>query len=154
MNSKVDEILDELDEVLDKARPVPFGGGKCLVDVDRLRELVDDVRLNMPHEIKEARLIAYDRERILNEAKSKSESIISQAEKRAQGIVSETEIAKEARKKAIEILTKAQNNAKEVKRNANEYVDNLMNSTEKFMNIALQDVRKKKGEIRESRRKQ
>lgn len=152
MNNKVDEILDELDEVLDKAKTVPFGGGKNLVDTDRLRELVNDVRLNMPHEVKEARLVAFDRERILNEAKAKAESIISQAEKRAAAIASENEIVKEAKKKAIEILTKAQNNAKEIKRNTNDYVDNLMNKTEKFMNVALQDVRKQKAAIRESRR--
>ncbi|MGN0613954.1 MAG: vacuolar-type H+-ATPase subunit H [Porcipelethomonas sp.] len=152
MNNKVDEILDELDEVLDKAKPFPFGGGKFLVDADRLRELVNDVRLNMPHEIKEARLVAFDRERILNEAKAKAESIISQAEKRAAAIVSENEIVKEAKKKAIELLTKAQNNAKEVKRTANEYVDSIMNNTEKFMNVALQDVRKQKSIIRENRK--
>ena len=151
MNNKVDEILDELDEVLDKAKPFPFGGGRYIVDVDRLRELVNDVRLNMPHELKEARIVAFDRERILNEAKAKAESIISQAEKRAAVIASESEIAKEAKKKAIEILTKAQNNAKEVKRAANEYVDNLMNNTEKFVNLTLQDVKKKKSEIREHR---
>jgi len=151
MNNKVDEILDELDEVLDKARPVPFGGGRYLVDVDRLRELVNDVRLNMPHELKEARIVAFDRERILNEAKAKAESIISQAEKRAAVIASESEIAKEAKKKAIEILTKAQNNAKEVKRTANEYVDTVMNNTEKFVNLTLQDIKKKKSEMRERR---
>lgn len=151
MNNKVDEILDELDEVLDKAKPFPFGGGRYLVDVDRLRELVDDIRLNLPSELKEARLVTFDRERILNEAKAKSESIISQAEKRAAMIVSESEIAKESKKKAIEILTKAQNNAKEVKRTANEYVDSLMNKTEKFMNAALQDVRKTKSEMRQNR---
>lgn len=152
MNNKVDEILDELDEVLDKAKVVPFGGGRSLTDTDRLRELVNDVRLNMPHEIKEARLVAFDRERILNEAKAKAESIISQAEKRAAVIVSESEIVKESKKMAIDILKKAQNNANEVKRTANEYVDNLMNNTEKFMNVALQDVRKQKQFIRENRK--
>lgn len=152
MNNKVDEILDELDEILDRAKPVPFGGGRYFADVDRLRELVNDVRLNMPHEIKEARLVAFDRERILNEAKAKSESIISQAEKRAAAIVSESEIVRESRKMAADYLKKAQNNANEIKRSANEYVDNLMNNTEKFMNVSLQEVRKQKQFIRENRK--
>lgn len=60
MNNKIDEILDEMDEVLDKAKPFPFAGNKFLVDADRMRELVNDVRLNMPHEIKDARLVAFD----------------------------------------------------------------------------------------------
>lgn len=152
MNNKIDEILDEMDEVLDKAKPFPFAGNKFLVDADRMRELIDDIRLNMPHEIKDARLVAFDRERILNEAKAKAEATISQAEKRAAAIVSQDAIVKESKKKAIEILTKAQNNAKEVKKSANDYVDNLMNNTERFMTAALQDVRKQKSAIRENRR--
>lgn len=152
MNNKVDEILDELDEVLDKAKPFPFGGGKYIADVERLRELVNDVRLNMPYEIKEARIVAFDRDRVLNEAKAKAESIVSQAEKRAAIIASETAIVKEAKKMAVDVLKKAQNNANEVKRAANEYVDNLMNNTEKFMNLSLQDVKKQKQTIRENRK--
>ena len=123
MNNKIDEILDEMDEVLDKAKPFPFAGNKFLVDADRMRELVNDVRLNMPHEIKDARLVAFDRERILNEAKAKAESIISQAEKRAATMVSQDAIVKEAKKKAVELLTKAQNNAKEIK---NQLMDMLI----------------------------
>lgn len=45
MNNKIDEILDEMDEVLDKAKPFPFAGNKFLVDADRMRELVNDVRI-------------------------------------------------------------------------------------------------------------
>jgi len=152
MNNKIDEILDEMDEVLDKAKPFPFAGNKFLVDADRMRELVNDVRLNMPHEIKDARLVAFDRDRILNEAKAKAEAVISQAEKRAAAIVSQDSIVKEAKKKAIEMLTKAQNNAKEVRKASNDYVDNLMNNTERFMSAALQDVRKQKSVIRENRK--
>ena len=152
MNNKIDEILDEMDEVLDKAKPFPFAGNKFLVDAERMRELVNDVRLNMPHEIKDARLVAFDRERILNEAKAKSEAIISQAEKRAAAIVSQDAIVKEAKKRAIELLSKAQNNAKEVKKSANDYVDNLMNNTDKFMAAVLQDIKKQKASIRENRK--
>ena len=67
-------------------------------------------------------------------------------------MVSQDAIVKEAKKKAVELLTKAQNNAKEIKKAANGYVDNLMNNTEKFMSIALQDVKKQKSKIREDRR--
>ncbi len=152
MNNKVDEILDELDEVLEKARPVPFGGGRYFADVDRLKELLNDARLNMPYELKEARRIVFDEERILNEARARAESIISQAEKRASVVISETEVVKEAKKIAKDYLKKAQNSANEIKRSANEYVDNLMNNTEKFMNLSLQDVRKQKQIIRENRK--
>lgn len=146
--NKIDDILDEMDDVLDKAKPFPFSGDKRVVNTDRLRELVDDVRLHMPSEIKEARGVAFDRERILNEAKETADSIIRQAEKRAAAMVMQDTIVKEAKKKALDILTQAKNNAGKITGDANEYVANLMDKTEKFMSIVLQDVRKTKSSLR------
>ena len=48
----IEEILDVLDELLDKAWSLPLTGGRCVVDAERVRELIDDIRLNMPTEIK------------------------------------------------------------------------------------------------------
>lgn len=151
--NKIDEILDEIDEVLDKAKPVPFGGHKFVADVDRLRELVDDARLNLPQEIKKARLVAFDEERILNEAKARSEDIISRAEKRAVSIVSEDSIVKEAKKKAYDILAKAQAQAKDIRAAADSYVDKIINNTEKYLNISLQELKKTKSGISENRQR-
>lgn len=147
-NNKIEEILDEMDDVLDRATRVPFSSHKSMVDADRIRELVNDVRLYMPHEFKDAKLVAFDRERILNEAKGKAETIISQAEKKAAAIVSQDAIVKEAKKKAYDILAKAQSNAKEIKKNANEYCNKIIGSTEKFFTVALQDIRKTKSSMK------
>ena len=48
----VDELLDLLDETLEESTNLPFTGGKRMVDVDKVRDIIDDVRLNMPAEIK------------------------------------------------------------------------------------------------------
>ena len=53
----IDEILEEMDELLDKASSMPLIAHKKVVDGDRLRELINDVRLNLPHELKEAKKI-------------------------------------------------------------------------------------------------
>lgn len=149
--NKIDDILDEMDDVLDKAKPFPFAGDKKVVNTDRLRDLVDDVRLHLPSEIKEARGIAFDKERILNEAKEKADTIIRQAEKRAAAMVMEDAIVQEAKKKALDILTQAKTNATKITKDANEYTENLMNKTEKFMTVVLQDVRKTKSSMRDKR---
>ena len=57
----IEEILDVLDELLDKAWSLPLTGGRCVVDAERVRELIDDIRLNMPTEIKQAKAIVADR---------------------------------------------------------------------------------------------
>ncbi|MBO4493291.1 MAG: vacuolar-type H+-ATPase subunit H, partial [Ruminococcus sp.] len=104
----IDEILEEMDELLDKAGSVPFVSHKKVIDGERMRELINDVRLNMPHELKEAKKIEFDCQRILNEAKLNAESIIRKAEERAAQIVSREAIVTEAKKKALDMLTKAQ----------------------------------------------
>ena len=61
----VDELLDLLDETLEESTNLPFTGGKRMVDVDKVRDIIDDVRLNMPAEIKQAKAIVNDRAEIV-----------------------------------------------------------------------------------------
>ena len=93
----IDEILEEMDELLDKASSMPFVAHKKVIDGERMRELINDVRLNMPHELKEAKKIEFDCQRILNEAKLNAESIIRKAEERAAQLVSREAIMAEAK---------------------------------------------------------
>ena len=53
----IEEILDLLDELLDRSWNLPLSGGRCVVDAEKVRDLLDDVRLNMPTEIKQAKAI-------------------------------------------------------------------------------------------------
>ena len=57
---KIDEILDLMDQLLDHAKPIPFASHKVIVDGDRLRELINDMRMNKPEEIRRAKLIEFD----------------------------------------------------------------------------------------------
>jgi F0F1-type ATP synthase membrane subunit b/b' len=143
----IDEILEEMDELLDKAASVPFVSHKKIIDGERMRELINDVRLNMPHELKEAKKIEFDCQRILNEAKISAESIIRRAEERAAQIVSKEAIVVEAKKKAIEMLTKAQNASKTLQKNAIEAVNKLYNDAESYYAKNLQDVRNVKSKL-------
>ena len=51
----IDEILEMMDDMLDKAVTVPFSGKKCMIDADKLREYIDNIRYNLPTEIKKPR---------------------------------------------------------------------------------------------------
>ena len=92
----VNEILDIMDDMLDSAWTVPLSGGKCMVEVDRLRELISDVRLNMPQEIKQAKLIVTDRKIILDDAKKEAENILRTAEQNLMDSVNQIKTAKSA----------------------------------------------------------
>jgi len=137
----IDEILEEMDELLDKASSVPFASHKKVIDGERMRELINDVRLNMPHELKEAKKIEFDCQRILNEAKLNAESIIRKAEERAAQIVSREAIVTEAKKKAVDMLTKAQAAAKNLQKNAAESVSKMLSDTETHYARNLQSIK-------------
>jgi len=143
----IDEILEEMDELLDKSASVPFASHKKVIDGERLRELINDVRLNMPHELKEAKKIEFDCQRILNEAKINAEAIIRKAEERAAQIVSKEAIVTEAKRKAIDMLTKAQTASKTLQQNAINSVNKLMNDTELHYSRALQEMKVMKSRI-------
>ena len=143
----IDEILEEMDELLDKAGSVPFVSHKKVIDGERMRELINDVRLNMPHELKEAKKIEFDCQRILNEAKLNAESIIRKAEERAAQIVSREAIVTEAKKKALDMLTKAQPAAKNLQQNAAASVAKMLNDTENYYSRNLQSIKVVKGKL-------
>ncbi|MBR6968670.1 MAG: vacuolar-type H+-ATPase subunit H [Ruminococcus sp.] len=143
----IDEILEEMDELLDKASSMPFVSHKKVIDGERMRELINDVRLNMPHELKEAKKIEFDCQRILNEAKLNAESIIRKAEERAAQIVSREAIVTEAKKKAMDMLTKAQTAAKNLQQNAAASVAKMLNDTENYYSRNLQSIKVVKGKL-------
>ena len=69
----IDDILDAMDEMLDRAWNLPLTGGRCVVDAEKVRDLIDDIRLNMPAEIKQAKQIVADRADIISVAKKEAE---------------------------------------------------------------------------------
>lgn len=143
----IDEILDEMDELLDKSASMPFASHKKILDGERMRELINDVRLNMPHELKEAKKIEFDCQRILNEAKINAESIIRKAEERAAQIVSQEAIVAEAKKKAVDMITKAQTAAKNLQQNAAVSVAKMLADTENYYARNLQSIKAVKAKI-------
>ena len=79
----VDELLELMEETLEEGTAVPFSSSKRIVDVDRMRDIIDEVRNNLPDEIRDSKKIVADREQIIKGAKAESENIIQQAEERA-----------------------------------------------------------------------
>ncbi len=143
----IDEILEEMDELLDKSTSVPFVSHKKIVDGERMRELINDVRLNLPHELKEAKKIEFDCQRILNEAKINAEGIIRRAEDKAVQLCSQEAIIAEAKKKAIDILQKAQNAAAAVQKQADLSVAQMLNDAENAHQKSIATIKQTKEKL-------
>ncbi len=143
----IDEILEEMDELLDKSASVPFVSHKKVVDAERMRELINDVRLNLPHELKEAKKIEFDCQRILNEAKINAEGIIRKAEERAAQLCSKEAIITEAKKKAIDILQKAQNASANLQKQAALSIAQMLNDAENAHQRSLSTIKQTKEKL-------
>ncbi len=135
----IEEILDALEDMLEEAWAVPLSG-KCLVDPEKVRQYLQDIRLNMPAEIKQAKLIVNDRSDIITQSEKQAEATIRKAEERAKALVAQEEIVKQAQEKAKEIITQAQTVAKELKKAANEFSDSSLKQSEEALAAALKNV--------------
>ena len=137
----IDEILDVIDELLDRSWSLPLSGGRCVVDADKVRDLIDDIRLNIPAEIKQAKAIVADRSDIIDNAKKEAEAIVRKAEDRARALVSEQEVVKAAQARASEILSQAQMKSREIRQAAQEYWDGCLMKTEELLVRSLTEVK-------------
>ena len=97
----IDEILNMIDDMLEEAWSLPFSGGRCVVDAQKVKECIEDIRLNLPGEIKQAKMIVADRNDIIKSAERQAESALRKAEERARMLIAQEEIVKQAQEKAI-----------------------------------------------------
>lgn len=137
----IEEILDILDEMLDKSWSLPLSGGRSIIDDEKIRSLLDDIRINLPGEIKQAKAIVTDRSDILAVAKREADNIVKRAEDRARALVAQEEIVKQAQLKASQILKQAQQKSRELRGASQEFSEDLLRLTEETLSKQLNEVR-------------
>ena len=135
----IDELLDRIDEMVDKSWGFP--GGRCLLDTEKTREIIDDIRLNLPKEIRQAKAIVADRTEILKSAKAEAAGIVKAAEEKAKLLVMQDEIVKQAQERGNEILAEASQKSKDMKIAATDFADNLLKTSEESLGVALGEIR-------------
>ena len=144
----VEELLEQIDDMLDKAWSFPLSGGKCMVEAERLRNIVDDIRGNMPSEIRQAKAIVADRADIIATAKREAEGIVRNAEERARRLVAQEEVVKQAQQKADEMLGQVQMKTREMRRGANDFAEDVLRRTEDTLAKRLTEVRQARQALR------
>ncbi|NLY67501.1 MAG: ATPase [Tissierellia bacterium] len=140
-------LLDEIEEILDNASTIPFSN-KVMVDADELFEIIREIRIKLPDEIKQASWIKEERQRILAEAQKDADTMLNEAELKLKELVDQNEITKKAKELAEEIITKAQNNAKEIRLGALEYADNILLETQQSLKNVIETLNENRKELR------
>ena len=148
----VEQWLQELEEMVERSVRLPLSGGRTVMDAERIREIIDEIRENLPQEIRQAKAIVADRTQIISDAKHEAETIVRVAEERAKAMVNQSEIVKQAQQRANDLLMKSQSKAREMRKAANEYVDDLMKRTDEQMTANLAELRKTRQNIKASQR--
>ncbi len=148
----VDELLDELEEKLDKATRLPLSRGRAILDEEDVREIIDEIRQNLPQESRQARAIVADRNQIINDARREAEIIIRVAEEKSRAMVNQNEIVKQAQQKANDLMNQTQQKCREMRKASNEYIDDLMKRTDDYLAGQLSELRKTRQEIKSSQR--
>ena len=144
----VNDILDTLEDLIDCAWKIPMTNGKCAVSTDEIQNLIDDMRLALPKEIKQSKMIVKDRADILSDAKKEAKNIVDEAKKRAGILVSDSEITKQAQQQAIQTLAQARTQAKELRETANKYVENMLESIENIILTSAQNFKNSHAQIK------
>ncbi len=148
----VDELMDELYSLVDRAWKLPMSGGRTVVDGGEVKQLLDELRENLPDETRQARAIVADRAQIIADAKREAEQTISKAEERARKILNQSEIVKQAQEQANYILKQGKVKFDEMKKASNEYVEDLMKRAEDALAENLAELRKTRQNIKASQR--
>ena len=144
----IEEILEMMDDMLDKAVAIPLSGKRSLIDIDKMSDLINEIKYNMPTEIKQARNLVNDRKVIVSDAKDEADAIIRKAEERARLLVSNEEIVKQAQAKANDLISTAQTRSKEIRFATNEYVDGVLSKLEESLARDLVDVKKTRNALK------
>ncbi|MBR5524401.1 MAG: ATPase [Clostridia bacterium] len=147
----IEDILEQLDDMLDAAWAMPLSGGKVVVDGERVRDLLDSIRANLPSEIRQAKAIVKDRAEIVDTAKKEAEGIIRNAEERRNQILSHEEIVVQAQEKANEIHVQTQKRAREMRRSAQEFTEDLLRRTEEVLAQQVSQVRQARVSLRSNK---
>ena len=144
MEMDIMEIIDMMEETIDKASTVPLTG-KVMIDKEELLDYIQEIRLLYPDELKEAKWVKEERQRILSEAESRAEAIRKSAEETQMQLIDEHEITKCAYDKANELVNSATSKAMDIKTDTDQYVDDILNDVEHRLDLLIRKVREDRG---------
>ena len=140
-------LLENIEDILEKSKGVPFSN-KVLVDKEEILEIISELRLKLPEELKQAKWVKEERQRILVEAQKEADDIVKEAENRIISMIDEHEITKKAYEKKAEIIETANEMSREISKGTKDYADNVLNGIEVALQEALKIIQNNRNELK------
>ena len=142
------QLLDELEEVLDSSKAVPFSN-KVSVDKEEIYDIISEIRMKLPNELKQSKWVIEERNKILIDAQREADEIVKNAEDRMVRMIDDNEVTKKAYEQANQIIAAAQKNSRELRMGARQYVDSLFADTDAKLTKAQSIIRKARADVRQ-----
>lgn len=139
--------LNELEELIENSVKVPMTR-RVLVDEDRLLDTMDRIRTTLPEEIRQAKWVVQEREKVLAEARKEAGRIMEDVQKQLEKRIDESEINRQAQMRAEETVEKAHSVSREIKQGAREYADEILNELEKTIEKVMAEIRDGRAELK------
>lgn len=137
MSSKIEQLIDDIEDFIDGCKYYPLSNTKIVVNKEEIDELLRELRLRTPEEIKRYQKIISNKEAILNDARNKAEALINEATVHTNELISEHEIMQQAHAQASEIVTIATMQAQQILDNATIEANTVRTAAMQYMDDML-----------------
>lgn len=141
MSNNIEDIIGSLYDMVQDARAMPLAADKCILERDRVLDMLDEIIAQLPAELKQSRTIVESRNELISQARREAEMIMRQAQEEARQLVMKEAIYVEAKRRAEELVVQTQERIAALKKAGNEYMDEALRKTEEVIAEALSDVR-------------
>lgn len=139
--------LNELEELIESSGKIPFTR-KVMVEEDRLLDLLDRIRTTMPEEIRQAKWIIQEREKVLSDSQKEAMRILDDAQRQIERKADDSEIVRQAKIVAEEVIAKAESVAREMREGAKGYADDILVNLQESLGKILSQIEQGRSELR------
>ncbi len=137
----IEDIISALYDMVQDARALPLGADKCILERDRVLDMLDEIIAQLPIELKQSRTIVESRNELIGQARREAEALIRQAQDKADKMIEEEAIYQEAKRQCQEMVLQTQARMAELRKASNDYMDDALRRTEEAIALSLEDVR-------------
>lgn len=140
MSSRIEQLIDEIEEYIDGCKYQPLSNTKIIVNKEEIDELLRELRMKTPDEIKRYQKIISNKEAILNDARAKAEALVNEATIHTNELINEHEIMQQAYAQANEVVRMATTQAQEILNNATMEANGVRTSAMQYLDEMLANL--------------
>ena len=142
MNERnIEDIIGALYDLVQDARAMPLAADKCILERDKVLDMLDEIIAQLPGELKQSRTIVESRNELISQARREAEGILRQAQDQAKQMVTKEAIYIEAKKRSEELVAQTQERINQLRKAGNEYMYDALRRTEETIAQALGEVK-------------